>query len=346
MCGRPRTPHRGAPRRSPGRISFRLVADVFLFVNHGRIRVEKAEQVDRSQRAAIVCNCELVELEVAIVRVAVSRIELAHDLARVDVHLRDVPGVTGREVRPADEELPVRGESKVARVQHFRDELAVIEIDEALAGQRRVHDAVVEPANLTRAVAVLTRAEPDIQVALVIELHAARIPRDVPDYVGSRSSVDVEGLDGAGERSERLPLAEDERVVVEPNSEDLPHVAADQRGLAAARGNLEDVPVEVRVGELGAPGAGAEEDRLAVGRDGDKRGVGSTAIQLGQRSDWRQRCALPALLDVDDKAVERDDSPVMGEIEHREERSRFRVGDGDLRIGRRVGSSQRGTEHD
>lgn len=94
---------------------------MFLFVDHGRIRVEEAEQVERSQRAAMVCKGELVELEVAVVRVAVRRIELAHDLARVDVHLRDVPGVTGGEVRPADEELPVRGESKVARVENLRD---------------------------------------------------------------------------------------------------------------------------------------------------------------------------------------------------------------------------------
>src|SRR5947199_6679973 len=98
---------------------------------------------------------DLVELEVAIVRVAVGRIEPAHDLARVNVHLRDVAGVTGREVRPADEELPVRGESKVARVKHLSDELAVIEVDEALAGQRCVHDALVEPPDLTGTVAVL-----------------------------------------------------------------------------------------------------------------------------------------------------------------------------------------------
>lgn len=319
---------------------------MFLFVDHGRIRVEEAEQVERSQRAALVREGELVEREVAVVRVAVRRIELAHDLAGVDVDLRDVPGVTGKEVRPADEELPVRGESKVARVEHLRDELAAIEVDESLTGQRRVHDAVVEPPDLTGAVAVLGRAESDVQVALVVERDAAGIPRDVADYGCRRSSVDVEGLDRAGEQPERLPLAEDERVVVEPGSEDLPHVAADQRGLAAARRHLEDVPVEVRVGELGAPGASAEEDRLAVRRDGDERGVGATAVLLGQRSDRRQRRALPALLDVDGEAVERDDPPVMGVLEDREERSRFRVGDGDLRIGRRVGRDRRGADED
>lgn len=267
----------------------------------------------------MVSEGDFVELEVAIVRVAVSRIELAHDLARVDVHFRDVPGVTGREVRPADEELAVRGEGKVARVEHLRDELAVIEVDESLAGQRRVHDAVVEPADLTCAAGVLASAEPDVQVALVVERDAARIPRDVADYGGRRSSVYVEGLDRAGEQPERLPLAEDERVVVEPGSEDLPHVAADQRGLTAARRHLEDVPVEVRVGELGAPGAAAEEDRLAVRRDGDERGVSSAAVLFGQRSDRRQRCTVPALLDVDGEAVECDDPPIMGVIEDREE---------------------------
>lgn len=276
--GRLGTPRRGAPKRSPGRVSLRLVADLYLFVDHGGIRVEEAEQVARSQRAAMVCKGDLVELEVAIVRVAVSRIELAHDLARVDVYLRDVPGVTGREVRPADEELPVRGEGEVPRVENLRDELTVVEVDEALAGQRRVHDAVVEPADLTGVAGVLARAEPDVQVALVVDCDAAGIPRDVADYGCRCASVDVEGLDRAGEQPERFPLAEDERVVVEPGSEDLPHVAADQRGLAAAGRHLEDVPVEVWVGELGAPGASAEENRLAVRRDGDERGVGSTAV--------------------------------------------------------------------
>jgi hypothetical protein len=46
--GRLRTPRRGAPRRSPGRVSLRLVADLCLFVDHGRILVEEADQVDRS----------------------------------------------------------------------------------------------------------------------------------------------------------------------------------------------------------------------------------------------------------------------------------------------------------
>jgi hypothetical protein len=327
------------------RISLQLIADLRFLEDHGRFRAEEAEQVDRPQRAARVREAEFVEPEVAVVWIAISRVELAHDLACGDVNLRDVARVAGRKVRPADEEVSIRGERQVARAEDLRDELAIIEVDEASASQRRFHKAPVESPDLTGAAGVLARAEPDVQVTLVVECDATRIPRDVADDGGRRSGVNVEGLDRASEQPERLTLSEDERVVVEPGSQDYPHEASNEFRLSARDRHLEEVSVKVWVGELGAPRAGAEQYGLPVRRDGDERGVRGTAELLGQCSDRRQRGALQALLDVDGETVERNDSPVMGVVEERKERSRFRLREGDLRK-RRVGRNRRRADED
>ena len=81
---------------------------MWFFIDHGWSRTEEGEQVDRSQRTARARKRDFVEREVAIVRVPVRRIELADDLARINVHFGDVPGVPGREVRAPNEELSVR----------------------------------------------------------------------------------------------------------------------------------------------------------------------------------------------------------------------------------------------
>lgn len=101
------------------------------------------------------------------------------------------------------------------------------------------------------------------------------------------------------------------------------------------------LPLKSGLGNWEPPAPAPEQQPIAVrGHDAESR-IGAATVLLGHRADRIEGLAATAALQVGGEAVERDDAPVLGVVEHGEEGGRLRRREGDRR-GRRGGWQRHG----